>query len=364
MDSGKAYHVVVAGAGPAGSVLAARLARGGLSVLLVEASDFHRARPGEFLTPQTRSMVNSAALLPDGWEQGHQAILEFVSTWGGSEPVDRSYIFDPHGHGLALDRARFDRDLAQAAEAEGASLLTRAHVRNVLGLPGGWEIDVECNSRMNKIRCDFLAVCCGRAGSPFPGLPVTRHRVNQLVCLGLRVAGYQGDVRPTTEAHPNGWVYSAGLASGELVVNAFTGPGQTKAGSSASPLDLLLRELAACPLAAARVMTSAITSAADVVCFATDASSICTRPVAGPNWCLAGDSAQSLDPLSSGGIAQAVRHAIRVADLVLAAASPGHVDLGTYSQSLDGEYSRYMTDRRRVYQLEQRWQTPFWRSVG
>jgi flavin-dependent dehydrogenase len=50
-QSDATFEVAVVGAGPAGSMIAARLAVGGIRVLLVEATGFDRPRVGEFLSP-------------------------------------------------------------------------------------------------------------------------------------------------------------------------------------------------------------------------------------------------------------------------------------------------------------------------
>jgi flavin-dependent dehydrogenase len=359
MDRKHIYDTVVVGAGPAGSVLAARLATNGVSVLLVEASGFDGPREGEFLAPEARALVNEIAILKEGWERRHQVIPEFVSTWGASDQVSRNYIFNPHGHGLALDRTIFDRELADAAVECGALLLTRSYVRAASRMPDGWEIAIEHDAQRFNLQCKFLAACCGRSEVPFPGLPRTRRRIDKLICLGLRLQSYSGDVRPTTEAYSHGWVYSVGLASGELIVNLFTEGSQLHRPS----LDLLLRELAECPLAASRVAASNVTKASQVAFFCTDTSSICSRPAAGRGWCLVGDAAQSLDPLSSGGIVQALRHAILVSDSLLRCSYLSEVDWTGYAAHLDESYSTYRSNRRRVYRMEQRWRTPFWLGV-
>jgi flavin-dependent dehydrogenase len=350
------FDVVIAGAGPAGSVTAARLAQHGLKVLLVEASRFDRHRVGEFLTPAARALVNEAALLKKGWESRHQEIPEFVSTWSTAEPVSRNYIFNPHGQGLALNRALFDRELADTAMERGARLLTNSYVRAASRTTDGWEITLEHDGQQFQVSCKFLAACCGRAGAPFPGLPHMRRRDAKLVCLALRLQHYGGNVCPTTEAYPNGWVYTVGLSSGELIVNLFT----ECSGLRRPSLDLLLRELTECPLAASRVLASNITDASEVRFFSTDASSTSSRPAAGSGWCLAGDAAQSLDPLSSGGIMQALQHALLISDSLLSSPSFTEVDWHNYTTYLEQSYSDYAISRRGVYGLEQRWKTPFW----
>jgi flavin-dependent dehydrogenase len=337
-------------------VLAARLARSGVSVLLVEASAFDDQRVGEFLAPEARALINGIGILDEGWERRHQPISEFVSTWGGFEPAERNYIFNPHGDGLALDRSLFDRELAAAATKSGAFLLTRSYVRAATQTYGGWEIAIENHAQSFTVQSKFLAACCGRSEASFPGLPRTRRKIDKLICLGLRLQNYGGDVRPTTEAYSRGWAYSVGLASGELVINLFTEGSQLQRPS----LDQLLRELAECPLAASRIAASKVTKASQVAFFRTDASSICSRPAAGVGWCLAGDAAQSLDPLSSGGILQAVRHAVLVSDSLLRSASFRDVDWSEYGSHLDESYSTYQSNRRHVYGMEQRWPTPFW----
>src|ERR1700693_4739682 len=138
MESAANFEVVVVGGGPAGSTVAARLAAGGIRVLLVEATAFDRPRVGEFLSPQARAAVNRSRILGEGWEQGHRFVSEFLSAWGSSDAIARNYIFDAYGQGLLLNRAKFDRDLADGAVGWGAQLLTRARVRAVARFSDLW----------------------------------------------------------------------------------------------------------------------------------------------------------------------------------------------------------------------------------
>jgi flavin-dependent dehydrogenase len=353
---------VIAGAGPAGSLIAARLAAGGMNVLLVEATAFDRPRVGEFLSPRGRAVLNQCCVLKSGWEQEHRLVQEFVSTWGFPDPVSHNYIFDPFGQGIALDRAKFDRELAGAAAARGARLETCARIRGVVRSRDAWEVEIDQRGVRSVVSSGFLVVCSGRGGSLLRNLGVTRQRLDQLVCLGLRMLNYEGDGRPTTEAYANGWAYSICPASGELIVNLFVERPRLPASRITLSRDYFLKELADCPLAASRVLASKARRSSDAAFFVADASSMTSRPITGPGWCLAGDCAQAWDPLSSGGITQALEQGVMVSDAILGARSVRDPELSEYAAHLETRHAAYVSSRRHVYGLEKRWATPFWAS--
>src|SRR5215472_539273 len=343
------FDVVVAGAGPCGSVIAARLAAGGMAVLLLEADDFGRPRVGEFLSPGVRSNLNGFALLDPGWERNHRSVKEYASAWASSEVMARNYIFDAYGSGLVLDRARFDRELALAAVRRGAGLVTRARIHTFARTGGSWEITFDKGGQQFQVRCGFLVFCSGRKSRLPAGFAVRRQRLDRLVCLGLRCSGYKDEAFPLVESYPNGWVYSTQLQSGELLIYLFVGP-DNQANQRSFPFpSLLLRELAKCPRTAGRLIASTATKASDISFFATDASSTLRRPAIGPGWCLAGDCAQTVDPLSSAGIGYALQHAKLVSEALLKSRSTANPDLSGYANYLTNSYAYYLDSRRRVY---------------
>jgi flavin-dependent dehydrogenase len=351
------HDVAVIGAGAAGSIAAARLAGAGMNVLLLNAETTSPYRPGEFLTPEARARLERLGLLAADWEQHHLQVTEFLTTWGGSDVVPRNYLRHPGGHAVVLDRARFDSDLVAAAVGRGAQFLPGARVKCVTRSEGQWSLEV-VHAKTSSAHCArVILACTGRSAGVLTGISCKHIRIDDLVCLGAHVQHYRGDQSPAVESYERGWVYSAGLTSGGLVINVCT-----EREHGLRPRELMLREIANCPIATSRLLGCETRLESDVVFFSTDASSGFTRPAAGEAWCLVGDRAQSVDPLSSSGIANAVHQAQLVSDCILRAATVTDADFSSYTEFLDDSYGEYLQARLACYSRERRWSTPFWQQ--
>ena len=121
--------VVVVGAGPGGSSAAYHLARHGLSVLLLEKTEFPREKVcGDGLTPRAvRQLVRMGIdTRPEaGWL--HNKGLRIVG--GGIRmELDWPELASFPGYGLTRTRLDFDQLLAEHARAAGAELLTSHNV--------------------------------------------------------------------------------------------------------------------------------------------------------------------------------------------------------------------------------------------
>jgi digeranylgeranylglycerophospholipid reductase len=115
------YDAIVVGAGPAGSVAAGTLARGGASVLLLDRREVvgEPVRCGE--------LIRRDSLLPFAEAEGPWVLQNF-DEYHVVAPGGFRIRFREAGLGVLLDRRVFDKELARRAVAAGAELRTSASV--------------------------------------------------------------------------------------------------------------------------------------------------------------------------------------------------------------------------------------------
>ena len=128
------YDVVIAGAGPAGSALANRLALLGRTVLIVEKSTFPREKLcGEFISPECASHFAELGVLPAISSQSTQLReTVFYSKSGRSISVESEWFGAEGSIAFGLSRAQMDTALLVRASDVGADVVQHTAVVGLL----------------------------------------------------------------------------------------------------------------------------------------------------------------------------------------------------------------------------------------
>lgn len=248
MRRGGRYDAAVVGAGPAGSSVALRLARGGARVALLEAGSFPRSKPcGDCLSPGATPVLEELGVRAEveetgsgelsGWRIRTPGGRWFGGRFGGPSrrpatgaraPADAGGATGPGGDaapprtGLALPRRDLDAVLVRAAVEAGAELHERTRVYDLVrgdgrirGVeargPGGDPVAVEADvvvgadglrsvvaRRLSGVRpgprprLALVARVGGvepPAGAPGPDAPMGEMRLGADGCLGMAPVG-------------------------------------------------------------------------------------------------------------------------------------------------------------------------------
>lgn len=151
------YDAIVVGAGPAGSVAALVLARGGANVALVDKATFPRDKAcGDLVGPRGVQVLSDLGLLQEVTSHGPEADGELEIRLGGDTVLAARRVGDMEvvgpggrrvllrssagltypGYGLAVPRAEFDAALRGAALAAGAEGITARAGEALFGSDG------------------------------------------------------------------------------------------------------------------------------------------------------------------------------------------------------------------------------------
>lgn len=357
----ESWDAVVVGGGPAGSAAAFALAEAGRRALLLERRTAVAFKLGESLPPVGLPMAEHllGPLDPSTEERiGAARTYGHLSCWAGSEPVFGSFLFSPHGHGLRLDRPRFDRALRERARAAGAEVAEGLAVTGIRRT-GDWELELSGDARC---RARYLIDASGRAAALVNRLGARRRGHDPLFAFAqiyaLPPGAEDDDDLVRLEAGPPGWWYTVRLAGGRRLVVFHTDAGTETARRAARAEGFaallaesrhvapLLRELG---YRAAGRPRGAPAGGGRLERFA------------GPGWLAAGDAAQAFDPLSSQGISTALRSGY-AAGAAVARALAGDADaVGRYARQQEAVWRDYERHHRHFYNAQPRWpERPFW----
>ena len=367
--------VLVVGAGPAGAAVAAQLAghcRVALVGRAVQAGPAGRAGPvgraiGETLPAAARVILSDLGVWDAFTAQGHRPAWSRRSLWGGPEVIFQDALFDPHGAGWHLDRARFDAMLLEAARSRGVPCLVPATLRSLQRQPPGAPMRWRCLIDRAQgdpahgpveLSCRIVVDATGRAARVARQAGAQVHRDGRLVCFHAWVEPPSHEHAGTTmiESDAQGWWYSADLPDGSCVIAWQTDidlPEARRLRSTAHLLNMADHTaLVSARSRGSRVLEPLRVAAAHEQWL--DAAS-------GQDWLAVGDAGLSFDPLASQGLLNSLVTGSEAAKAVRRSLVGDADALPSWSAWIGTIRAAYRTHHQHYYALEQRWANEtFW----
>jgi 2-polyprenyl-6-methoxyphenol hydroxylase-like FAD-dependent oxidoreductase len=214
------WDVIVAGAGPAGSVAAYTLARAGHRTLLADNLAGRGSKIGETIPGAAVRLLRSFGLPAPEIDGPHRSVSTILSSWNSPDLLARYPIRDPYGTAWRLDRDTFDADLRLAAIAGGVTFRTN-HVGELQTQSGCWEVRF-CDGAIEHTK--WIVDATGRRAALARRLAVNRLRDERLIAfygVGRIDPDWHVD-RTIMEAVSEGWWYAARLPSGAPIAGFHT----------------------------------------------------------------------------------------------------------------------------------------------
>jgi flavin-dependent dehydrogenase len=352
------FDIAIVGGGPAGSAAALALGRyTKRRIVMIERSDYGAVRAGESVSSGLAPILAYLGIGDLPSEQGYLAAFGNVAAWGSAAASNRDFLFTAGGHGWLLDRAAFDSALANAAERCGIHVMRSTNVIAATFTSNVWQVRLGDRS---AVTAKHIIDATGRRCAIARAAGARRESVDKLVglvaWLNFAAPAHIQTRTVLIEAAENGWWYSAPVPEGRLVVAYMTDADQLDR-ALISNTETFLRFVSTAPLTSARVADGVPVTPPR----AWLSESAITLPCVGEEWIAAGDAAASFDPLSSLGIGYAMLSGIQAARAVDHRLR-GDDSLATaYAGDVGRHVAGYLTQRRELYRLEQRWpDRPFW----
>jgi flavin-dependent dehydrogenase len=312
--------VAIIGAGPAGSIAGAMLARGGRSVVTLEASTFPRFQIGESLLPRSVDLLAEAGLLEA--VEAQRFMRKAAAVFLRGQERER-YAFAEAFPGQRpqtwqVTRADFDQTLATAARRAGVDVRFAHRVDAVSFGPGGAVLEVTDleTERTFALRARKVLDCSG-----YGRVLAKLLALEAPPTLGPRRALFthvEGDLRPEGPEegdiwvciHPRGaWIWIIPFSNGRTSVGV-VGPKELFEGHG-SERDTLFALLRSEPNAARR-----LEGARPVLRTARlEGWTAQVTRTWGPGWAITGNAGDFLDPVFSSGVTLAMESAALAAKL-------------------------------------------------
>lgn len=340
--------IVVIGGGPAGGAVSLELARAGRDVVLLERQPASGWKIGETLPPEARIHLQRLGHWERFQSEPHRPCHGVVSAWGHAVPVEKDFIFNPHGHGWQLDRARFESGLLSAAVDAGCHVRLDVSVERIERRGAAWTV----HTSTGDLPAGLLVDCTGRRGCIIGREGGRYEQVDPLISVFAVAEAPQPtdcDARTYVESHPDGWCYTALMPNGTRTIACQTDGDLLP--QDAPTAAWFWEQLGACPQIGQllRRHSYQLIDAPRAIAAHSGRFPQCV----GPGWIAVGDAAMTFDPLSGQGSAKALVSASLAVEAIL--------HRGDYQAACERLWLDFLRERRDSYRAEQRWRdAPFW----
>jgi FAD-dependent halogenase len=306
--------VLVVGGGPAGSTVAALLAKSGLSVAVLEKETFPRYHIGESLIPEVLDVLEESGALPKVESAGFLRKEGGVFRWG-SNPEPWSFHFDEakeryrYTYAYQVVRSQFDKILLEHAGSCGVQIFQNVSAREFSEHPGNGSNQVggkvtatRSSGEPLEFTARLVVDCSGQAGWLASKFKLRKY---DPFLKNIAIFAYYRDANRLTgrdanaifcEAMDLGWFWNIPLHDGTNSVGLVTKAELCPAANDRKEF----YETAIQKSPYTRKMLEGATCVTDLRCIAD--YSFRPRRLIGPGYLLAGDAGNFIDPIWSTGI--------------------------------------------------------------
>ncbi|MEK6283119.1 MAG: NAD(P)/FAD-dependent oxidoreductase [Acidobacteriota bacterium] len=351
----RAFDVIIAGAGPAGTSAAIHISKKGGRVLLIEAKKFPRPKLcGEFISPECIEHFQRLGVMDQMSSAGGVSITRtvFYARKGQNVEVPSEW-FDSGASAIGLSRSEMDHKLLEGARSAGVTVLEETHASGLIREPGRVNgLRAKTGQTIHEYEAPITIDATGRAGalSRYLGQTIT-HRVTKTRRSLVGFKAHLENARPANGAceiycYPRGYgglsSVEGGLSNLCFIVSA------ADVRSHNSDPELVMREIvmknsrAAATLDQARSCTPWLSVSLDG--FGR------RMPAPAPGLLTIGDAASFIDPFTGSGMLMALESGEVVAQIInrhLASIRKGQ-SITSLSLEYEAEYSKRFDSRLRI----------------